>query len=166
MATRTSPRLQSRSAKKDLLLANMSNNADRVKALKAQLARIKTQAKKEAERWKIEQARLLREHEEWVWKEDQAIAKLRAENEGLAAQLVCQAYTTFCSMLSLYTAPCARASGTGRFDPFIATSRHGRARRQPLYNTVNGHRCTGNPSEAPETFAQAEVHSYPVRRAA
>ncbi|KAI5829090.1 hypothetical protein K523DRAFT_305704 [Schizophyllum commune Tattone D] len=87
MATRTSPRLQSRSAKKDLPLANVSNNADRVKALKAQLARIKTQAKKEAEHWEVEQGRLLREHEEWVRKEDQAIAKLRAENESLAAQL-------------------------------------------------------------------------------
>ncbi|KAI4525770.1 hypothetical protein K525DRAFT_190770 [Schizophyllum commune Loenen D] len=91
MATRTSPRLQSRSAKKDLPLANVSNNADRVKALKAQLARIKTQAKKEAEHWEVEQGRLLREHEEWVRKEDQAIAKLRAENESLAAQLVCSA---------------------------------------------------------------------------
>ncbi|KAL1692739.1 hypothetical protein GGG16DRAFT_89665 [Schizophyllum commune] len=125
MATRTSPRLQSRSAKKDLPLANVSNNADRVKALEAQLARVKTQAKKEAEHWEVEQDRLLREHEEWVRKEDQAIAKLRAENESLAAQ--------------------------------FATSRHGRAWRQPLYNTVNGHRCTGNPSEAPETSSQAEV---------
>ena len=102
MATRTSPRLQSRSAKKDLLLANMSNNADRVKALKAQLARIKTQAKKEVEHWEVEHGRLLREHEEWVRKEDQAIAKLRADNESLAAQSVCQAYTPFYRMLSSY----------------------------------------------------------------
>ena len=102
MGTRTSPRLQSRSAKKNLPLANVSNNADRVKALKAQLARIKTQAKKEAEHWEVEKDRLLREHEEWVRKEDQAIAKLRADNESLAAQSVCQAYTPFYRMLSSY----------------------------------------------------------------
>ncbi|KAI5895605.1 uncharacterized protein SCHCODRAFT_02619894 [Schizophyllum commune H4-8] len=88
MATRTSPRLQSRSAKPNLPVAKVVNHADHVKALKAQLSHVKALVKKEAEHWEVEQARLLQEHEEWVRKEDQAIAKLRAENEGLAAQLM------------------------------------------------------------------------------
>ncbi|KAL1739061.1 hypothetical protein HDZ31DRAFT_86016 [Schizophyllum fasciatum] len=87
MRQRTSSRLQPKTKPEPMESTPPLNDADRVKELEAHLAQAKAEHQLSSQHWAEERARLRTENERIRRSSKKAIAKLRAEVEGLRVQL-------------------------------------------------------------------------------